>query len=364
MSMHEQINKGSAVISNAIIGGGCAGYSLARHAVRMDGISVLLAGDQRRQDHSWGFFLNEDTKDAADILRKTWHRWKVITRERHVTQEAKTYPYAGLESKAWLSKCKAEAEDIQVSRANVLKVEGDAITTDQGVIRAKTIYDSRPPAIPQGMMIQSFIGHEVQVADPVFDPDCAVLMDFRCDQSRGIHFIYVLPYSERHALIESTMFSPKVEDDGFYEEAIKTYLSEVYKVDQVITLRKEKGAIPMGIIGVDDENSIAIGGRGGAIRPSSGYAFAFIQRQISNILNGADPSPHQRIDLWMDRLFLRVLRSSPKKAPQLFSKMARRLSGDEMARFMSGRADNRLRLKVVLAMPKLPFLMALMRGGW
>jgi len=63
-------------------------------------------------------------------------------------------------------------------------------------------------------------------------------------------------------------------------------------------------------------------------------------------------------------LFLHVLRSSPQKAPQLFSKMAGRLSGDEMARFMSGRADNRLRLKVVMAMPKLPFLMALMRGGW
>jgi len=148
MSMHDQSNKGSAVISNAIIGGGCAGYSLARHAAKMDGVSVLLAGDQRRQDHSWGFFLNEDTKDAADILRKTWHRWQVITRERHVTQEAKTYPYAGLESKAWLSKCKAEAEHIQVSRANVLKVEGGAITTDQGVIVSKTIYDSRPPLIP------------------------------------------------------------------------------------------------------------------------------------------------------------------------------------------------------------------------
>ena len=84
-------------------------------------------------------------------------------------------------------------------------------------------------------------------------------MDFRCDQSKGIHFIYVLPYSDRQALIESTMFSPDIQDDGFYEHAIRTYLSDHLGIDNVITLRKEKGAIPMGIIGVDDEDSIAIG---------------------------------------------------------------------------------------------------------
>ena len=353
-----------ASIKTAIIGGGCAGYSLARKADAFDGITVLLTSKDRRQDHSWGFFINEETAEAGAIARKTWHRWQVITPSQTVTQTAKAYPYAGLESKAWLSKCKAEANSVKISTAKVEAVDGQAITTDQGVIRAETIFDSRPPPIPQGMMIQSFIGHEVQTANPVFDPDCAILMDFRCDQSRGIHFIYVLPYSERQALIESTMFAPKVEDDAFYEKAISDYLAAYCEVEQVITLRREKGAIPMGILDTPDEGSIPIGGRGGAIRPSSGYAFAFVQRQVDQILEGNPPRPHQMIDLMMDRVFLKVLKSSPKLAPKLFSKMAAKLSGDEMARFMSGRADMALRMKVVMAMPKWPFLMALIKGGW
>ena len=356
-----------ASITNVIIGGGCAGYSLARHAGQLDdGITVLLTGTRKRQDHSWGFFLNDDTAEARDIVRKTWHRWQIITPERQVTQTAQHYPYAGLESKAWLTKCKKDAEHagVHISRANVVSVDGQAVTTEDSVIHGTHIFDSRPPTPPQGMMIQSFIGHEVQTATPVFDPDCAILMDFRCDQSKGIHFIYVLPYSDRQALIESTMFSPNIQDDQFYEQAIKTYLSDHLGIDNVITLRKEKGAIPMGVLHPDTDGTIPIGSRGGAIRPSSGYAFAFIQRQIRQVLDGTSPSPHQSIDLWMDRLFLKVIRSSPKLAPKLFSRMAAKLSGDDMARFMSGRADHRLRLKVILAMPKLPFLWALIiRGG-
>ena len=47
-------------------------------------------------------------------------------------------------------------------------------------------------------------------------------MDFRCDQSRGIHFIYLLPYSPAEALVRSTMLSTKRQSDEFYAEAIKT----------------------------------------------------------------------------------------------------------------------------------------------
>ena len=39
------------------------------------------------------------------------------------------------------------------------------------------------------------------------------------------------------------------------------------------------------------------------------------------------------------------------------------LNGDEMARFMTGDADYLLRLKVIMAMPKYPFLKALIKGG-
>ncbi len=362
MSIHAKNN----AITNVIIGGGCAGFSLARKANQLKrGVTVLLTGGAKRQDHSWGFFLTEDTADAASMVRKQWQKWQIVTNDARVTQMADKHPYAGLESKAWLTACKEAAalHGVKLSTASVSNVEGNIITTNQGQISADIIYDSRPTNIPKDMMIQSFIGHEIQTASAVFDPDCATLMDFRCDQSKGIHFIYVLPYSDRQALIESTMFSPNIQDDAFYEGAIKSYLGDQFNIDQVITLRREKGAIPMGILPNPSGDAIPIGGRGGAIRPSSGYAFGFIQKQIMRVLKGDTPLPHQAIDLLMDRVFLRVLRQCPDIAPTIFSRMANALTGDEMAKFMSGEASNGLRIKVILAMPKLPFLMALLKGG-
>ena len=70
-------------------------------------------------------------------------------------------------------------------------------------------------------MLQHFRGVEVKTVQTCFSPDTAILMDFRCDQSRGIHFIYLLPYSPTEALVESTMLSLERQDDAFYTEAIK-----------------------------------------------------------------------------------------------------------------------------------------------
>ena len=70
------------------------------------------------------------------------------------------------------------------------------------------IFDSRTPDIPENSLLQHFIGLEIKTPHPVFDAGVVTLMDFRCDQSRGIHFIYLLPFSADTALVESTLFRP------------------------------------------------------------------------------------------------------------------------------------------------------------
>ena len=60
----------------------------------------------------------------------------------------------------------------------------------------------------------------------------------------------------------------------------------------------------------------------------------------------------------MDELFVTVLRNWPGVAAELFLRMARELSGDEFALFLSGEANWRLRAKVVLSMPKWVFFKA------
>ena len=38
-------------------------------------------------------------------------------------------------------------------------------------------------------MLQHFLGQEIEVERPVFDDSTAILMDFRVDQTHGMHFI-------------------------------------------------------------------------------------------------------------------------------------------------------------------------------
>ena len=149
----------------------------------------------------------------------------------------------------------------------------------------------------------------------------------------------------------------------YYTEAIETYLFNHHNATIKNVLREERGVIPMGRLSLHDPSIPGLGANGGAIRPASGYTFAFIHQQIQNGLNGynngkmlAFNRPHKRVDVWMDSVLLAVLRHWPHQGPILFGRMAKSLSGEEFIRFMSGQAGWGLRFKVMMAMPKLPFI--------
>ena len=62
----------------------------------------------------------------------------------------------------------------------------------------------------------------------------------------------------------------------------------------------------------------------------------------------------------MDAIFLAALIRSPQVAPSWFASLAEYLSGDEFGRFMSQSPSTGLWLKVVSALPKAPFINALL----
>ena len=138
-------------------------------------------------------------------------------------------------------------------------------------------------------------------------------MDFRCNQSRGLHFIYVIPFSKKKALIESTLFSKNIEDRKFYLSAINSYLKENFNTNFFKVLKEEKGIIPMQYMNFSLENSVSIGTRGGATKPSSGYTFIYIQKQISNIIYQLNNKLkinniiHTKFSLFMDKIYIKAL---------------------------------------------------------
>lgn len=339
-----------------ILGAGCASLSLASRANELDDYDFTIIDPETHsaQNHIWGFWQMPWLSNTISISRKKWHKWKIISEEKTVVHSSELHPYTAINRNDWTNNCLKSAIKNNVKFKRKLPQKSQS-----------QILDSRPPKIPKQNMLQHFVGYEVQTDQDVFDDTTAILMDFRCDQSLGMHFIYCLPFSKRQALVESTLFSPKKEAHEFYDVAIKNYLKRIMFIENYKILRIEKGVIPLGIFEKRNFKYDGIGGNGGAIRPSSGYAFSFIQKQINKIINSSKKtkrlivaSPHSRFELRMDRIFIKVLRKHPSIASSIFTRMAETLTGDEFAMFLSGEANFKIWIKVIYSMPKVLFIKA------
>ncbi len=348
-----------------IIGSGCAGLSLARAIGQDKKAEIALITDKPatdRSEHIWGFWHMPWLDDAAGQATHKWHKWRFMSDDISVIHHSDEHPYHMLSSTQWLSYCTAQSG----TKETISPITDTAVKDDIGKDTPQAPYfDSRPKPAPEGALLQHFLGQMLKTSQPVFDPSIATLMDFRCDQSQGLHFIYLLPTAPDTALIESTLFTDTPLQDAFYEEAIKRYMTQNYPGIAYDVTRTEKGIIPLADCRDTKAPNHAIGARGGALRPSSGYAFTFIQKQVAEIIAHHDKtgtwratSPLSARDLWMDKVFLRVLSKHPTTSARLFMRLAKALTGTEFACFMSGTARWPLIAKIIFAMPKLTFISA------
>ena len=107
------------------------------------------------------------------------------------------------------------------------------------------------------------------------------------------------------------------------------------------------------------------------MRPSSSYAFGKALHMADllapAIIQGQELSNYQAYS-WtlrtMDKVFLSVLKHQPEIGPDLFRAMGSRITGSRFARFMVGQPTASDLRYMIGAMPKLPFLAAVARGGF
>ena len=77
----------------------------------------------------------------------------------------------------------------------------------------KFLFDSRPSLIKKrNGLFQHFVGYEVTFYKNILNNKQVTFMDFQ-SFSDGINFMYILPFSSKKALFESTYFSKKLFQD-------------------------------------------------------------------------------------------------------------------------------------------------------
>lgn len=220
-------------------------------------------------------------------------------------------------------------------------------------------------------LLQHFHGRRIRTPYAIFQPDTAVMMDFRTDQSDGICFMYVLPYSETEALVECTSFSPTVWGLDQYARRLDSYIEQIIGCTEYEILTTEMGVIPMNDRCVNrnrGRNWVTIGNAGALTKPTTGYMVARCLRDAASLFSVAKqsgsmsaPSNPPARYAWYDKLLLRIMRDEPEVVPLILWTLFKRNPIHRILSFLDEQTSLRQEVLLFLRLPWMPFLRAIVR---
>lgn len=343
----------------AVIGGGLAGLSVLYHlqrAGKLAGKSVLLVDPEGRKtahDRSWSFWEAEPGP-FEDLV---YHRWPVVTvhdQARNLDCDISPYVYKLIRSTEFYTHVNEVIDKIEglervAARAEDVRAEGDYVhfSVNGELAIANLAFSSlplhlRPRQISQPYLDQHFRGWFIETTDDTFDPGRASLMDFRTPQHGETRFFYVMPFSKRRALIEIAIFSNNHLETAEYDRLISTYIYDHWTRAGYEITHTEAGNIPMTTypFPVRDRNLIYIGMRGGATRPSTGYTFLALQRQLLGLVQNFPSMKHlapwPKKHLRYDAALLRILQNEELPGARLFVDMFADNPPERILAFLNG----------------------------
>lgn len=217
---------------------------------------------------------------------------------------------------------------------------------------------------------QHFLGWFVEVENAFFDQNKAVFMDFSVPQKENTRFMYVLPLSERKALIEYTLFSKELLTLEEYENEIRTYLKS-QGLEKFEVYAKEQGSIPMTVYPFWKNNTkriLNIGTAGGWTKASTGFTFKNVDKQTSKLMSLLKKEDFDFRDfmslnryIFYDDLFVDVLYRENFLGKKVFSSLFSNCDSKTILRFLDGETTFMEELRVIWSCPKLPFILSLLR---
>jgi lycopene beta-cyclase len=349
-----------------IIGGGCAGLSLAyeleiNNKLVSKTLAIIEPRAEYKRDKTWSFWkvINHNFDDC---VIKSWNNFSVNSPSGSHELKTDSFPYQSIDSGRYYKKINtalSKNENIQFFN-NISEIDTNN----------SFVFNSVPESTPDKSKIwQHFQGVEIEVEKDIFDDEIINLMDFNCDQRNSVHFFYTLPFTKNKALIETTWLS-RFDNDTLkdYDSQIEKYIKETLGIQKYKTNFKEKGAIPLFYPTLAKEvNKINIGSAGRMTRLSTGYTFLniqehskYIRKNIDNIVSAKTYTIGKKYE-FLDNIFLRVLKKNPERMPDIFLKMFKG-KANNIIKFLSNKSSFLEDILIILKMPKWIFVKAIFKN--
>ena len=343
-----------------IIGGGCAGLSLAyeletHNKLKDKNLAIIEPRDEYKRDKTWSFW-KVFPHNYEDCVKKSWDNFTINSPNDTKYVECQATPYQTIDSGLFYNKILSK---LRLNKNIFFFKNINEINNTNSVI-----FNSVPQIDNQKKNLwQHFCGVEIETDKEIFDDKIFNLMDFACDQRNNVHFFYTLPFAKNKALVETTWIS-QIDNDNLkdYDQQIDDYLSNHLNIRNCKINYKEVGAIPLfRQKNIKKLNEINIGSLGGMTRLSTGYTFLNIQEQskyirenIENINNIKLFQISKKYD-FLDKIFLRVLKKNSSQMGDIFYKMFNS-SPSAVINFLSNKSSLFEDLEIISKMPKWMFI--------
>lgn len=381
------MNKQLSTYDYIIAGAGCAGLSLvmkliAEPALRHKKFLLVDSSSKQNNDRTWCFW---ESKNGFfdEVVHYRWNEIEFLAKELTVVANILPYQYKMIKGIDFYKYCFDRIKQYpnidflqqQVERVGYENNKGFVIVGNQKIY-AQYVFNSilfeKPKKEPNKYyLLQHFQGWEIESPIPVFNSAKARFMDFTVSQQHGTTFMYVLPVSDKKALIEYTLFTDKVLLDAEYEEALKEYITKNLSLSEYKVLHKEKGIIPMTNheFPLQEGNVIYIGTAGGQVKPSSGYAFQFIQKRTASIVeklvNNKAPFftktlANKKFNLY-DSTLLQVMVNNKMQGDAIFAAIFKKIPPQKILRFLDNETTLLDDISILNSVPTSIFLPAALK---
>ena len=369
-----------------ITGSGCAGLSLLYRmlidpVLKSKKILVIDKVQKNENDRTWCFW--EEEKGLFESI--VTHEWQsLIFKTSDFTRQfdLERYRYKMIQGKYFYDFVLSFAENFEnvtFKFENIISIKSDKtqaiVETDQGFYQSQFVFNStslfNPEINTDNSLLQHFTGWVIKTKEATFDSNVGPLMDCTLNQKHGATFMYVLPTISTEALVEYTLFSKHILDKEEYETALKNYIQNDLQITDYEITHTEFGIIPMSLAKFErstdaSERIVNIGTAGGYTKASSGYTFQFVQKNseqiIKNLRANINPNPQKsfrdKTYEWYDRTVLEVILSGKMEGKEIFAMMFSKRSPESILKFLGNESTLWDDLKIVTALPILPFMRA------
>lgn len=343
-----------------IIGGGCAGLSLAyelnlHNKLDNKSLAIIEPRSSYNRDKTWSFW-KIFPHNFEDCIKKKWDNFTINIPNHIKHVKCENTPYQTIDSGLFYEKIINSLK--QNPNIFFFKNINEISTNNSFIFNSVTDVNNN-----RNSLWQHFSGIEIETNKETFDEEIFNLMDFDCDQKNNVHFFYTLPYSKNKALVETTWISD-LKDSSIqdYDHQLNHYIKNILKIKDYKINFKEVGAIPLfKPNNIKNINQIEIGTAGGMTRLSTGYTFLniqehskYIRKNLDNIQNTQIFTLKKKYQI-LDNIFLKVLREYPKDMGQIFFSMFN-CKPETIINFLSNKSSIYEDLSIIAKMPKFKFL--------